>query len=146
MLISWEYDDGGRKSAGFTGTTGDCACRAIAIATGKPYREVYDALNAIGRTERRGKRKRSTSNARTGVYTTAVHKYLVGQLGWRWTATMHIGSGCTVHLRQDELPGGRMVVNLSRHMAAVIDGTLHDLSDCSRGGDRCVYGIWQPPD
>jgi len=36
------YNDGGRKEAGFNGYTGDCVIRAIAIATGKPYREVYD--------------------------------------------------------------------------------------------------------
>ena len=43
------YDDGGRAAAGFKGTTGDCVTRAIAIATGKPYREVYDALNELAK-------------------------------------------------------------------------------------------------
>jgi hypothetical protein len=37
-------DDGGRAAAGYKGQTGDCVCRSIAIATGKPYQEVYDAL------------------------------------------------------------------------------------------------------
>lgn len=31
------YDDGGRKEAGRKGYTGDCVCRAVAIATQKPY-------------------------------------------------------------------------------------------------------------
>ena len=39
--------DGGRKAAGFKGKAGDCATRAIAIATGHEYRQVYDRLNAI---------------------------------------------------------------------------------------------------
>jgi len=28
-------------------------------------------------------------------------------LGWIWTPTIQIGSGCTVHLRADELPSGQ---------------------------------------
>ena len=35
-------DDGGRAAAGYKGETNDCACRAIAIATGMPYQKVYD--------------------------------------------------------------------------------------------------------
>jgi hypothetical protein len=37
-------------------------------------------------------------------------------------------------------------VVLSRHYAAVIDGVLHDVVDCSRGGTRCVYGYYSPDD
>jgi hypothetical protein len=58
---------------------------------------------------------------------------------------MTIGSGCRVHLRADELPGGPIVARTSRHFVAVIDGVIHDTHDPSRGGDRCVYGIWARP-
>ncbi len=58
---------------------------------------------------------------------------------------MAIGSGCTVHLRIGELPAGRLVVSLSKHMTAVIDGVIHDTYDPSRGGTRCVYGYWREP-
>jgi hypothetical protein len=34
MKPIWQFDDGGRGAAGFKGKTGDCVCRAIAIATG----------------------------------------------------------------------------------------------------------------
>lgn len=139
--MKWVQDDGGRAAAGFKGAAGDCATRAIAIATGRPYQEVYDAINALGSTERTGRRKRGVSNARTGVYKGAVHKYMA-TLGWAWTPTMQIGSGCKVHVRADELPAGRIVLNLSKHYAAVIDGVLHDTFDCSREGTRCVYGYW----
>ena len=141
MSIEFQYDDGGRAAAGFRGTTGDCVTRAIAIATGKPYREVYDALNGYAKRERRGKRKRSTSNARTGVHKPTTRRYLA-DLGWEWTPTMAIGSGCTVHLRADELPAGTIIVAVSKHVAAIKDGVLHDLYDCSRSGTRCVYGFW----
>lgn len=135
------YNDGGRAAAGFKGKTGDCACRAIAIATGLPYELVYKDLNRWALSERVGKRKRSKSNARTGVYCRTMRKYMA-ELGWQWVPTMQIGSGCTTHVRADELPSGRLVLNLSRHFAAFVDGVLHDTHDCSRDGMRCVYGYW----
>jgi hypothetical protein len=142
--MKFQYDDGGRAEAGYKGTTGDCVVRAIAIATEKPYQEIYDALNELAKTERIGKRKKRISNARTGVYRQTLRKYL-GSMGWEFHPTMHIGSGCKVHLRADELPMGRLVVSVSRHMVAVIDGTIHDLDDCSRDGTRCVYGYFRKP-
>lgn len=44
MKLQFQFDDGGRAQAGYKGSTGDCVTRAIAIATGKPYSEVYDAI------------------------------------------------------------------------------------------------------
>lgn len=137
-------NDGGRKAAGYTGTAGDCVTRAIAIATGRPYQEVYDGLNALATRERRGKRKRGISSARSGVYRATIHRYMTG-IGWEWTATMGIGTGTTVHLRDGELPMGRLVVSLSKHICAVIDGVIHDIFDPARGGTRCVYGYWRAP-
>jgi hypothetical protein len=71
-------------------------------------------------------------------------RYLVDH-GWTWTPTMKIGQGCTVHLRAEELPSGRLIVRVSRHMCAVIDGVIHDTHDPSREGTRCVYGYWSHP-
>lgn len=142
--LLYQYDDGGRKAAGFTGDTGDCATRAIAIATGLPYKTVYDAINTVAKQERTGKRKRGTSNARTGVYRFTAQTYLES-LGWKWTPTMLIGQGCKVHLRADELPPGRLICSVSKHYVAVIDGVIHDTHDCSRDGTRCVYGYWTKP-
>ena len=114
---------------------------AAAIATGRPYQEIYDLINTLAQGERRGKRKRGTSSARTGVYKQTTAK-LMAALGLTWTPTMQIGSGCTVHLRADELPAGRLVVSVSKHVVAVIDGKIHDTTDPSRNGTRCVYGYW----
>jgi hypothetical protein len=140
--VNWQSNDGGRRAAGYKGAAGDCVVRSVAIATGIPYQQVYDAINEAGQTERTGKRKRGKSNARTGVYKTTIRKYL-GSLGWTWTPTMQIGSGCTVHLRKNELPSGRLIVSVSKHITAVIDGVIHDTHDPSRNGTRCVYGYWQ---
>ena len=100
--MKFQFDDGGRGEAGYKGKTGDCVTRTIAIAAGKPYQEVYDALNSLAVSERKGKRKRGISSARTGVYRTSYEKYLLS-LGWEWTPLMQIGQGCKVHLREGEL-------------------------------------------
>ncbi|SRR6266702_2601621 len=139
--MTFVYHDGGRKEAGYKGTTSDCVVRAIAIATEQPYQEVYNTINSFAKFERTGKRKRGKSNARTGVYKQTYHKYLES-IGWKWTPTMLIGQGCVVHLKSDELPRGRIVVILSKHLSAVIDGVVYDTADPSREGTRCVYGYF----
>ena len=128
MTMKWIFDDGGRAEAGFKGRTGDCVCRAIAIAAERPYKEVYDLINEYAKAERTGKRKKGVSSARTGVYKGTLKK-VMKHYGFEWHSTMGIGTGCTVHLREDELPSGRLVVNLSRHSTAVIDGVIHDTYD-----------------
>jgi hypothetical protein len=140
--IPFVYSNGGRVPCGFKGKiAGDCVARAIAIAAQMPYAEVYAALNqAAGKERPRGARKRSS--ARSGVQKPTYRAYLES-LGWTFTPTMFIGSGCRVHLRSGELPQGRLIVSLSGHLAAVINGVLYDTHDCSRGGTRCVYGYFK---
>ena len=130
-------DDGGRAAAGYKGRTGDCVARAIAIAANLPYQEAYALINSTASYDLDGDR----SNARTGVQN-SLTRQVMQHLGWSWVPLMKIGSGCTVHLRADELPDGTIIVKLSKHVAAVIDGVLHDTYDCSRNGTRCVYGYW----
>ena len=142
----FKYDDGGRRLAGYEGSADDCVCRAIAIVTGLPYKNVYDRLAEGNATQRRSKHDKGTrsKSARDGISTTRkwFKDYMV-ELGFEWTPTMQIGSGCQVHLRSDELPSGRLVCNVSRHTVAVIDGVVHDTYDSSRDGTRCVYGYWK---
>ena len=138
------FHDGGRAAAGYKGKTGDCVTRSIAIATERTYQEIYDSLNRFAQAERISKRKRRRSSSRTGVFRQTYQAYLES-LGWRWTSTMSIGSGCKVHLRPSELPRGPLIVKVSRHLTAVIDGVLYDTHDCSRGGTRCVYGYFSRP-
>jgi hypothetical protein len=134
-------DDGGRAAAGFKGSADDCVARAVAIATGKPYAEVYNELNALGAAERRIKTRRGKSSARTGVYKPTTRRYLAS-LGWKWHPTMQVGQGTKVHLRDGELPSGRLIVQVSRHVVAVIDGVMHDTHNPSRNGQRAVYGYY----
>lgn len=141
-------NDGGRAEAGYKGTTNDCVTRAVAIAAELPYQQVYDRLaegNATQRVTRKTiKSSRGAKTASRGIYTKRkwFHDYMTS-LGFAWTPTMSIGSGCKVHLRTGELPEGRLVVSVSKHMVAVIDGVVHDNHDCTRNGTRCVYGYYK---
>lgn len=144
-MIEFKFNDGGREAAGYKGSAGDCAARALAIVTGKPYQEVYDAINRFAKEDKSKRKKRGVTNARTGVHTYIFHR-IAEFYGLKWVPTMKIGSGCKVHLRADELPKGRLIANVSKHYAAVIDGVLHDTHDCSREGTRCVYGYWYKPE
>lgn len=143
--MKYQFNDGGRAEAGYKGTAGDCVTRAIAIVTGKSYQEVYNALNDLAQSERKGKRKSDVSAARNGVYRVTYEKYLKS-LGYIWVPTMKIGQGCKVHLREGELPKGRLVVAVSRHLTAVIDEVIHDIFNPDRDGARCVYGYYLKPE
>lgn len=155
--MPFEFNDGGREAAGFKGRTGDCVTRAFAIATGKPYREVYDTLfrmiNEWSTTSRsrHAKRIRSKSTGssgttpRNGVPTPVGKKYIEEVVGWNWFACMKIGSGCKVHLDPSELPHCTLVARVSRHYSAIKNGRIQDTYDPSRGGSRCVYGFWYNP-
>lgn len=170
--MSFIRDDGGRAAAGYSGMTGDCACRAVSIASGKPYQEVYDAL-AGGRASQRQTKHRTNAPRRSAAHGINVKRkwfrdYMIS-LGFTWHPTMQIGSGCKVHLCAEELPAGRLVVAVSKHYTAMIDGVIHDTYDprrdthcidpdhgqALRAGQwrnengvcsiqrRCVYGYWQ---
>lgn len=139
--MEWEYTDGGRADAGYRGSTGDCTTRAIAIITERPYQEIYDIVNGYAKRERKSKTRTSKSSARTGVYRATVRRILK-DMGFEWVPTMQIGSGCKVHLKASELPSGKIIVSLSKHLAAVIDGVVYDTHDPSRDETRCVYGYW----
>lgn len=165
--MEFQYNDGGREATGFKGSAGDCVTRSIAIAASMDYRTIYDLL-ADGNARQRGK---ATRSARNGVNVKRKwFKDCMSEWGFKWTATMFIGSGCKVHLVEDELPAGRLVVSVSKHYTAVIDGVVHDTDDpqretyCARPNDgtlepgewvnpgnnmickierRCVYGYWK---
>ena len=148
-MIELVYTDGGKSESGVKKGSGDCAVRALAIAAELPY---LDALRLLevkqgewlsASRSRHARGDRGSVSPLHGTWREALDAALA-ELGWQWHATMRIGSGCTMRLRASELPSGRIIVRLSRHYAAVIDGVLHDDHDCSRGGTRCVYGYWAP--
>lgn len=134
--------DGGRRVAGYKGTAGDCGVRAMAIACEMWYRDVVDILHEKVKSERITKRQKTHSTVSNGIWVNT-YKKMLESVGWEWVPVMKIGSGCTMHLRADEVPPGRIICRTSKHYVAVIDGVVHDTYDSSRGGMRCVYGYFR---
>ena len=140
----YKYNDGGRAAAGYKGKTGDCVTRAIVIASGLPYAEVYEALAKGTGSQPAGKRGKRPASASNGINVKRKwFKDYMASIGFVWTPTMSIGTGCKVHLNADELPAGRLVVSVSNHYTTMIDGVIQDTWNPDRGGTRCVYGYWK---
>lgn len=130
MVEEWIYNDGGRAEFGSVASAGDCACRAIAIAGGFAYADVYEAL-----TELNG------MTPRNGTFDLASTEYLKRQ-GW----SEHRFERTTPVALQD-LPPGRLIVRLDGHLSAVIDRTIHDTYDPRHGGRLMLEGYyWHPRD
>lgn len=130
-LLKHEYNDGGRSEYFKADRVGDCVTRAVAIVTGKDYKQVYDEIaELVGYSPRNGIEGDDD-------------RKVMAHYGGRWVPTMKIGQGCKCHLRANEIPmTGRIVCSVSKHVVAVIDGVIQDTWDCSREGNRCVYGYW----
>lgn len=151
--MNFKFNDGGRKQCGYKGSSGDCVTRAIAIATGKTYREVYDKMfieiKEFAATKRSAAAKRAGrgggragTTPRNGISKKVYHKYLIEEMGMIWTPTMFIGQGCKVHLIENELPSGKLIVQCARHLTIVINGVINDTWNCS---GKCVYGYYSYP-
>jgi hypothetical protein len=132
----FKYNDGGRSNYFKGKKAGDCVTRAIAIATGKDYSDVYKEM-AVGMGE-----LGNSKSARNGVSKKVYHSYLLRN-GFEWVPTMRPGSGCKVHLNNKELPEGILIARVSKHLCCMIDGVINDIYDPSRGGTRCVYGYYK---
>lgn len=150
-MIPFTYNDGGRSKSSInrSKSAGDCVCRAIAIITGKPYDEVWEILaqgnqhQAITKSSRKVAAGKYTADRGISVKRTWFKK-LMKELGFEWVSVMGIGTGCKMHLREGEVPStGKIIASVSKHCCAVIDGTVHDTYDPSRGGTRMVYGYYR---
>ena len=146
--LGFQFNDGGRGDVGFKGGAGDCVVRSIAIAANLPYMKVYEDLRfanetyALLRNDKLARRLNAKgSSPRNGNHRNVFHDYIVG-LGFQWVPTMKVGMGCQVHLRSDELPKAILIVKVSKHLTAVLNGIIQDTHDPSRGGNRCVYGYY----
>ena len=147
MTIGFNYNRGG-YTRGSGKHRGDCVPRAITIPTGLTYEIVFDEL------QRRQTEWRIKSNSKTayykkphrnkcymGTYKVAYKPYLE-ELGWTWVPKMFIGQGFKTYLRKEDLPPGRLIVKVRKHLTAVVDGVVNDTWDCSQGGNKGVYGYY----
>jgi hypothetical protein len=141
----WVRDDGGQPA----GVRGGCVVRAIAIATGKPHREVHQELIEATRRYVSTHRNRVVGWIKHsrggrgydpiyGSYAEIYGPYLEKHLGWQRVSHK-------VRLRADELPPGRLIVDVHRHLVAVIDGVIHDTYNSGGAGRRPVKAFYISP-
>ena len=144
-VLNYIYDDGGRSRYFKGKNVGDCVVRAITIASGRDYKEVYDSLHkALGVTPR------------DGVWTSRVpFKRWMKENGFEWHTCSGIGSHEAVHFIDGELPHfisdakgirpARLVCSVAKHNVAVVNNEVHDTWDSryNAWGDlRRIYGYW----
>jgi hypothetical protein len=136
--LPFKYNDGGRKKAGFKGTTGDCVTRAIAIALKQPYAEVYEWVNVLcaysfTANKRRREEEDEPSYAHNGPYLMDIMPGLNNR-GWRY----YVARGKEMTL--DQIPRGRIVARVKNkdmegfHLMAIVNGVIHDTFDWQTRG------------
>jgi len=125
----FEYNDGGRESAGFKGTS-DCAVRAIAIACNMSYKDARYLLREFS-----NKGKLNSRAISLGIYKEDMCAALLS-LGWEWVSAPKIPGR---KARYTDI-NGTAILRMAGHYVAVIDGVLMDTFD-SR--EKMVYGYWR---
>ena len=124
------WNDGGRAACGFVGLAGDCVTRAISIATGVVYRDVYEQLGVL-----------CEKSPRSGVRIDVANKYLT-ERNWQRQSVFDQAFDLQV------LPMGKVIVHLSKwndrspHFCTVIDRVVHDTWDASEDGDYFIHAFW----
>jgi hypothetical protein len=129
-MAKYKYSDGGRLDAGFKGKAGDCVTRAIAIATGRQYREVYNILAKANQVDF-GER-----SARNGIYK-VTYERILKEMGFVWhKAPVFIGRKARTY----DMPKDKIVIaRMAHHIVAVVNGVAHDTYDST---NKMVYGYW----
>lgn len=144
--LKFVYNDGGRAAAGFKGQTEDCVTRAIAIATGRPYREVYHTVNDVIRLKKKNLRKPCTSSARTGVIPLLL-THIMKHFGFEHTNVTKITGTDIKHISRENykagvFPEGVIIARLKRHVCVIKDGVVHDTFNPAEHGKTVLYGYW----
>lgn len=151
-MSGYKHHDGGRAAAGFRGTTGDCVVRAIAIATGRKYKTVYNWMQKDKREWYTGQglsASRLTRYSQPGRGITSGHygPYL-RCAGWHKVPS-HMGDWCigdTVADVANKYKGVTVVVRSQRprqqrrhHLCCIKRGTVLDTWDCRESLVKAVY-------
>lgn len=126
--MTYKYNDGGRKAAGYKGVAGDCGARALAIASGMEYRRAYKLIADANKSAGFAK------SARDGVHK-HVYSEVLASIGYKWVPAPKFAGR---KARCSDL-SGTVIARMAGHYAAVIDGVPQDIFDCSH---KMVYGYW----
>ena len=132
--MEFMWNDGGRAVSGFVGTTGDCVTRAICIATGRSYREVYAELG-----------ERAASSPRNGIPIDVVSQYLRSR---DWQPVASHGKNI---LGEAALPDGVVILHIradsrrSSHLVTVVDRVIYDTWNPADDRSYSILEYWRPP-
>lgn len=135
--FQWLYDDGGRAATGRRGQVSDCVCRAIAIANGEPYEQVYRLLERLCKPFRTSPNSRKPSN-QFGIPDAVYAPYLIGQ-GWKFHSLPKGAQFNAAHVPLE----GCSIVPTRGHICAVKHGVIRDTYDCSYGGTVWIKGFYR---
>lgn len=127
--LAFEKTDGGRLDAGFKGSAGDCATRAITLYTGENYRTIYNELTHLTRKLTGG----FDRSVRDGVGLPTFYHYMTQTL----EATPMLTPGS--YFTADAIPDGPLIAVLPRHFVFVENHTVFDAWD-SRHSSRTKNG------
>ena len=146
-MIEFEFNDGGRLDAGYKGVSGDCAVRAVAIVTGQPYRDVYDAFAAAyaahgystsGNASRVNTQQRQAkAEGRWLRPVKTIQQEVYRQFGFE---KVTLPDGPCPTFSEALAEHGPCMVTTTKHIAALRDSALHDVFD---GRTYCglAYGM-----
>lgn len=129
---NFAYNDGGRSQYFKGKNAGDCVARAMAIALQLDYKTCYDEL-AAANVKAGGKK-----TARDGLLRKTYEKVL-NQHGWEWHPAPKFEGR---KARYYDMPKGRLIMRMARHVSALVDQEIHDTWDCSQ---KMVYGYFAKP-
>ncbi len=111
--------------------TGDCATRAIVVATGEMYWKVWQDLTFE-------KAKLGKQNADHAMPTTITDRYL-SEKGW---ISHTPNKNEKMYFTTSTFPSGTVIIRIKKHMATIIDGVLHDTFYSIGKGRKQVLQYW----
>ena len=141
MIVGYIEDDGGRAAAGYSGHTGDCVVRAIAILTGQKYAEIYAlmtrAMKQAGyRASGDGYRQTARPGFKPRLSARQVQNLVKHAYGLH---RIPLGPGPKPTYTQAWILHGNCLVGTTKHVSAIVDAALRDTFD-HRIYDATLYG------
>ena len=134
-MIGYNENDGGRREAGYKGLTSDCVVRAFAIASGRPYKDIYKLVSDLK------KEAGHKGSARTGAAAKVTSK-VAKVLGFK---KVKLPKGTLPTYSQAYEQYGDCVVSTNGHVCAIIAGALEDIFD-GRTYEWDEYGAMHEPE
>ena len=128
--MKYQFNDGGRAKSKRPRQKNDCVVRAISLALDQGYDFIYESLSSSGRRCSRSTPKKVwqpfldlnkdmvkfSFPAKAGVPRVNLHDFC------------------------ESFPDGRFVVQMAKHLTAVVDGVVQD--DFEPRFNMCVYAAW----